>query len=153
MKPASGIWGDRRGAMAAEAALILPVLLLFGFGAADYSNLLIQKHRMSSGLVAAGNYLARSSAPESLEAPARNLAVTGSPTGTDPRIRGWQVSDVAISYRSQQNNNGDYRGGDNIRTVILSSETNYTGFGIVTMISPGGITIRSRYEERVLGST
>ncbi len=147
------IWRNTRGAMAAEAALILPVLLLLGFGTADYGNLLLQKHRMSSGLVSAGNFLARSSTPEALETPARYLAVTGSTTGTDPRINGWSIADVAISYRNQQNNNGDYRGGASIRTVILSSEANYTGFGIVTMMSPGGITIRSRYEERILGST
>jgi len=153
MKRAGSIWGNTRGAMAVEAAVILPVLLLFGFGAADYGNLLLQKHRMSTGLVTAGNFLARSSSPESLETPARNLAVTGSTTGTDPRVNGWQITDVAISYRSQQNTNGDYRGDDDIRTVILSSETVYTGFGIVTMISPGGVTIRSRYEERILGST
>ncbi len=139
--------------MAVEAAIILPVLLLLGFGAADYGNLLLQKHRMNSGLVAAGNFLARSSTPEALEAPARNLAVTGSTTGRDTRVKGWQISDVAIRYRSQPNNNGAYRGAGNIRTVIISSQANYTGFGIVTLISPGGITIRSRYEERILGST
>lgn len=143
-------WGNKQGAAAAEAALILPVFLLLGLGAADFGNLLLQKQRVNTGLITAANYLARAESPDSVEALAKNIAVTGSPTGGSARVNGWSVSQVQVNYASISNN-GNYRGLQNVRTATFTTELDYEGFGLVTMITRRTVKIRAQHSERLTG--
>lgn len=148
---------DCQGAIAVEAAFLLPLLLLAGFGAIDASYLLLQNHKMEAGLANAGSYLARTTNPEGFEARAKRLAATGSlDSGAAPRIKNWTESDVAIQYRSVVNSvnaNGetDYRGGDTIRVAQISSSLTYQGFGILKAVTGGAVTITARHEQRLIG--
>lgn len=141
---------NKDGAAAAEAALVLPVFLLLGLGAADFGNLLLQKHRVSIGLSSGANYLARAEAPAAVETLAKNIAVTGSPTGGTSRVNGWDTSHVTITYATTTNG-GQYRGNTNVRTATFSSELDYEGFGLVSMITRRTVKIRAQHSERLTG--
>lgn len=146
---------NERGTVALEAVFALPFLILLGLGAVDYSNMLISHHKMQSGLTSAGNFLAKSRAPQNYESQARNLAVTGNLSGGAPLIPGWDNNDVTISYRTVSNANGEYRGEQIVQIVSVSSDVAYQGFGFVNAITPGGAAIMTdSYEARVtLGGT
>ena len=141
---------NKDGAAAAEAALILPVFLLTGLGAADFGNLLLQKHRVNIGLISGANYLARAEVPSAVESLAKNIAVTGSPTGETSRVKGWTAGDVTITYTTISNN-GRYRGQNNIQTATFSTEMDYDGFGLVSMITRRTVKIRVQHTERLTG--
>ena len=144
------------GAAVVEAVFVFPLLILLGFGAVDSSLLMLQNHKMETGLTAAGNYLSRSENPQSLETKARRLATTGQLTsGGSAKITGWGTNDVVISYQSTANpDNGgsrDYRGGDTIKVARLTSQLSYDGIGFLKAVTGGSITIKASYEERLVG--
>lgn len=140
------------GAMAVEAVFVLPFLLILSFGAIDGSMMLLNNHKMESGLSAAGNYLASSQAPQAFETQAKWLATTGSikPNG-EPRIAGWSDSDVTINYRNIANQGREYRGGDTVQIVELSAVHDFTGIGVIRMFTGGTLTLRATHQERVVG--
>lgn len=146
-------WKHEDGAAAVEAALVLPFLILLGYGAVDFSNLLISHHKMQTQLTAATDYLSRAPSPQSFETQARNLAVTGQLSGGQPLLAGWSVQDIQINYRNTDNSGGLYRGDAVITSVKLSTSLNYQGFGLVNAIVPGGAAVLTdSYETRVLRS-
>ena len=119
-----------RGAAAVEAAIIVPVLLSIGLGAAETGNLVNETHKMKTGLASGARMLARAPAPApaSVETEALNLAVTGSIDGSLPaRLPGWRTSQVTVSYRFVDNSGALYTGGDQIRVVRLDSSRPYSG--------------------------
>lgn len=138
---------DERGVAVIEAALMLPLLLGFAFAAVDTSNFLAQTHRVEQGLSAAGSYLSKAPAPETLTARAANIAATGSPSGSGgARVPGWNAGDVSITFRTAS---GDFRTGDTGRVVVLSTLHTYEGFGFLSALSGGRVRIRASHEERV----
>jgi len=140
------------GSMSIEAALVIPILMLSGLGAVDASNYLLQNHKMESGLVSAGRYLAKSDNPQSIGIRAKRLAVSGrTDSGVNPVLENWTTNDVTITYLSTNNSQGLYRGGDQILTVKISSELPYQGFGLLNAVT-GGSTLRASYEERIVRS-
>jgi len=138
-----------RGSAAVEAAVVVPVLLTIGLGAAETGNLVSENHRMKVGLAAGARMLARAQAPETLEAQARNLAVTGARTGGGPRIANWRTSDVQISYRWIDNATGAYTGGSRIRVIRLESTKPYHGLGFLGLVRP--LQVNAMHEERWTG--
>lgn len=143
------------GAVAIEAVFALPLLILIGFGAIDGSLLMMQNHKAENGLVSAGNYLARTPTPTSFEARARRLATTGQmSTGGDRKIGNWSETDVTIRYKSIANSDGgsgrNYRGGDTIKVVQLSTSIPFQGLGFFKSVSGGSITVNASYEERLI---
>lgn len=142
---------DRRGVAAIEAALLLPLLTLAGFGVIDASLLLLQNHKMENGLAAAGNYLSKAPNPNSVEVQAKRLATTGHvKAGGKALIAGWSDAAVTITYRSVSNNAGNYRGGNNVRVVRLTSQTPYQGLGLIKAISGGSLFLKASYENRLV---
>lgn len=139
---------DRRGSVSAEAALIVPALILLGLGAADYSNMLISHHKMQTSVTNAGIYLAKSGAPANAESKAKNLAVTGQLTGGMAKLPGWENGDITITYSTTANANSNYRGAD-VRIVKLSTELDYQGFGFVNALVPGRVKMRDTFEARI----
>lgn len=147
---------DETGVAAVEGALLFPLFVLLGFGVVDSSILMMQNHRMAAGLSAAGEYLSKSSNPESVEDRARQLAISGS---FDPKaktfIDGMSLTDVLINYRETPNPETDgmrdYRGGDIIRVVEVSAKTPFKGILFLSLLSGGSIEVNARYEARLIG--
>jgi len=151
-----GTYGDsEEGAVAIEAVFAIPLLILIGFGAIDGSLLLMQNHKAENGLVSAGNYLAKTPAPATFEMRAKRLATTGQmTTGGDRKITNWSDSDITINYKSISNtetgSGRNYRGGDTVRVVQLSTSIPFQGLGFFKSVSGGAITIQASYEERLI---
>lgn len=141
---------DISGSVSVEAAFILPVLILLGLGAADYSNMLISHHKMQTNVTNAGLYLARTGETGGAADKAKNLAVTGALTGGTAKLPGWSKTDIIISYTTTANPNGNYRGGD-VKIVTLTTALEYRGFGLVNAIVPGRVTMRDSFEARTDG--
>jgi len=156
INPFKNIVRNQRGSVSAEAALSLPFLIVIGLGAADGSMLMLQNHKMESGLMAAGNYLSKAESPQNNESTAKTLATTGKlSSGGTPFISNWSASDIAISYLDTANIDGQdgvlYRGGDTIRVIKLSSSFTYEGLGFIKTVSNGAVRVKAEYQERASG--
>lgn len=139
------------GGAAIETVLVLPLMLLIGLGAVDGSLLMLQNHKVETGLSSAGNYLAKAPNPKALESKAKNLAVTGHlGSGGKPKVNQWAVSDISINYKATNNNGGEYRGGDIVNVVQLSTSIPFQGLGFLKSVSGGTITVTASYEERLV---
>ena len=143
------------GAVVIEAVFALPLLIFIGFGAIDGSLLMIQNHKAENGLVSAGNYLARTSTPTHFETRAKRLATTGQMTaGGLRKIDNWSENDITINYKSIGNSDTgsgrDYRGGDIVKVVQLSTSIPFQGLGFFKSVSGGSINIKAHYEERLI---
>lgn len=143
------------GAVAIEAVFALPMLFVIGFGAIDGSLLMMHNHKAENGLVSAGNYLAQTPTPAAFEARAKRLATTGQITsGGERKIGNWSENDVTISYKSITNTDAgsgrNYRGGDTINVVRLSTSIPFQGIGIIRSVTGGTTTITASYEERLI---
>lgn len=141
---------DRSGSAVLEAALVAPMLISLGFGCADAGNLLIERHRIKTGLSAGARLLARAPDPPAMEAAARNLAVTGSIAGGSPKVRGWTADEVQVSYRLVANS-GAYAGGSQVRVIRLQTQHDYSGFGLLSLVGLDDLTVAAAHEERWTG--
>ena len=140
----------RRGSATVEAAIVVPVLLSLGLGAAEAGNLVNEVHEMKTGLAAGARLMARAPAPESVETQAVNLAVTGTANGSGhPRVAGWKAEHVDVSYRWVDNSTGQYTGGAQVQIVRLDTSRAYKGLRLLTLA--GGITLNASHEERWTG--
>lgn len=148
---------DSSGIAAIEAALMFPFLMLTCFGTMDASYLMLQNHKMESGLSAAGNYLSKTRTPGQYESQAKRLATTGQiTTGGEKYIQEWSADDITLSYRKIPNtptqDGTSYRGGATIDIIELSSAYTYQGIGFLRSISRGSITVAASHEERLIGN-
>lgn len=146
----------QKGAVAVEAAFILPFLILGGIGVMDASYLLLQNHKMETGLANAGSYLARASNPQTVELQAKRIATFGTTQAAGHAvIHDWMPADVTIGYKVISNGSVSvgtlYRGGNNISVVQISSEKTYAGFGILKAAFGGSLTIKAAHEQRLTG--
>ena len=145
---------DTRGVAAVEAAIIMPFLAFIGLATMDGSYMLLQNHKMEQALVSAANFMALSSDPRRVEGQAKQIAVTGTlQAGAPPLIKNWSTDDVAISYTMVANGNNNYRGGDFIRIVNISTRNPYDGFGIIKAISGNTVVLNAQYQQRMTGTT
>lgn len=148
---------DNSGVAAIEAALMFPFLALTCFGTMDASFLMLQNHKMETGLTAAGNYLSKTRTPLQYETQAKRLATTGQiKAGGTKYIPNWSESDIVLTYKKVPNtptqDGMSYRGGATIDIIKLSSQYTYQGIGFLSSISGGTITVSANYEERLIGS-
>jgi len=141
---------SERGSATVEAAIVVPVLLSLGLGAAETGNLVNEVHEMKSGLAAGARMLARAPAPEAVETQAVNMAVTGTADGSGhARVGGWTAAQVDVSYRWVDNSAGLYTGGAQVRIVRLDTTRPYRGLRLLTLA--GGINLTASHEERWTG--
>jgi Flp pilus assembly protein TadG len=152
------LWRDSEGSALMEGALLLPVLLTFVLGVFEFSWLFDQQHLISTGIHDAARYLARSTNPNdaTIQRDAKILATTGSIDGKLPRVRGWTMRDIKITFASTENPvdaNGvtRFRGGPVIQSVTVS--TTFTvpslGFFAALGLKPPGFSVS--HQERVIG--
>ncbi len=143
-------FADKCGSISVETALVVPILMASGLGAVDVSNYLLQNHKMESGLVSAGRYLAFAQDPQSMSTRAKRLAISGRvDAGAAPVLENWTANDVTITYSSTDNDDDLYRGGSEIITVKITSELPYKGLGLLNAVT-GGSTLSASYEERIV---
>ena len=141
---------DTAGVAAVEAAIIMPFLGVVGLGIMDCSYMFLQNHKMEQSLVAAANYMSLSADPESVEDEAKRIAVTGTiQTGGEPVIKNWSTSDITIGYKLIDNQDGDYRGGDFVRVVDITTSNSYDGFGLIKAVTGGSVTLSAQYQQRM----
>ena len=148
----------REGGLIIEAALVLPFVILIGLGAADASNMLVQNHKLESRLAVAGNFLAKTGTPATYESQAKNLACAGQLTTPSKCVlANWSPSDIVVTYTDVANaeleSGFEYRGGDPVKIVSVTSSISYTGLGILSSISGGAMTLQGSYEERIIASS
>jgi len=152
------LWRDSEGSALMEGALLLPVLLTFVLGVLEFSWLFDQQHLISTGIHDAARYLARSANPNdiTIQNDAKILATTGSIDGKVPRVRGWTMRDIKITFTSTQNPVGAngvtrFRGGPVVQSVTVA--TTFTvpslGFFATLGLKPPGLSVS--HQERVIG--
>lgn len=143
----------RSGAAAVEAALVMPLLITLGLGAADAGYLFSETHRMKAGLATGARYLAKAPNPQAVEGAAANLAVTGRRSGQgESRVTGWTPAQVQVTYRMVSNTGGAFTGPDQLRIIRLESTRPYTGFGLLALVGLSSIEVNAAHEERWTGS-
>lgn len=142
---------DVRGVAAVEGALLLPLFLGFVLGAVDTSNLLMERHRVAQGLELGANYLSKTRTPDSLTARARNIAVTGVPSGGASTVRGWSADDVTVTIRDVPlpGADPDTPGPAIARVAVFETAHTYQGFGFISALSRNTVVVRARHEERI----
>ena len=148
---------DRRGASLVEFSLVAPVLITMGMGMLEFGLALYGHHVIATGVHDAARFLARFDDPTTKEAPARTLAVTGSISGTAPRLSWVGTSNIGVTYRDVANAPDSitglrpYRGPDPLKLVKVTASATYTGFGILPALGLGSsLAISVAHEERVI---
>jgi len=149
---------DERGVAATEAAIAFPFLIAVGAGLFEFGSIFYNFELMQTGVRDAGRYLSRVPDLAAAEESAKRLAVTGSiGTGAAARVSWWKNDQIAISYRATANPRDattglrNYRAGDTVTTIRVSTSVPYQGMGLLSVIGLGTIQITAAHEERYVG--
>ena len=141
---------DAAGVAAVESAILMPFLGTVGLGVMDCSFMLLQNHKMEQALVAAANYMSQSTDPRRVEENAKRIAVWGTADpAAKPLIKDWSPDDIIISYTLVPNDAEQYRGGDHIRVVNITTSHPYQGLGIVKAITGNRVLLNAQYQQRM----
>ena len=152
-------FADESGVAVIEAAIAFPFLVilmagLFEFGLVFYNFELVQ-----TGVRDAGRYLSRVDDLAAAQESAKRLAVTGSvATGQPARVKWWNAAQVEIATRTVANPRDaatglrNYRAGDTLTIVRVSTTIPYAGIGLFHALGLGPIQITAAHEERYVGN-
>lgn len=150
-----------------EMTLVAPFLFILGLGIFEFGNVLYQHHLISTGIRDAARYLARYPGPDPTdfcagdpsagEAVAKQIAVTGSPTGTDKRVSWWDTAEVSVTYTDIANpivggtGSRTYRDCPTVKIIQVSTNVTYPGLGFLNVIGLGAsINFSMNHEERYM---
>ena len=164
MRTVGSWWRDNEGSALVEGAVLLPVMFALIFGIFEFSWFFYQQHMISIGLRDAARYLTRSSSacePASTtwnmeETIAKNLATTGFSDGSRSRVSGWRAGMITIRCTAIDNsvaNDGlrNYRGGDIIYIVTVSTRFSEPSLGFFRLIGLQSPVISLSHSQRVIG--
>jgi Flp pilus assembly protein TadG len=164
MKIVKSLWRDDEGSALVEGAVLLPILFALILGVYEFSWFFYQQHMISTGLRDAARYLTRSSNPcepasatwNIEETIAKNLATTGFPNGSISRVSGWRAGMVSIRCTAIDNSvaNGElrnYRGGDIIYIVTVSTSFSEPSLGFFRLLGLRSPVISLSHSQRVIG--
>ena len=153
------IWRNSEGSALVEGSIILPVLFILVFGVFEFSWAICQQHLILTGISDAARYIARSTIPNdpTIKKVAKNLATTGSVDGDTPRVKGWTVDDVDISYTFIDNPAGDngltnFRGAQVIESVNVSTTFTVPSLGFFGILHISPPILNVSHQERIIGS-
>jgi Flp pilus assembly protein TadG len=148
---------DRQGAALVEFTVVLPFLLVLGFGVFEFGNLLYGYHLINTGIEDAARYLSRVDDPNAKAAQAKELAVYGQIGGSSKRVAWWNVGDITVAVTPIANpvdpgtGTRTYRGPDPIQVVRVSTTATYPGLGFLSFLGFGsGISFSAFHELRVI---
>jgi hypothetical protein len=153
------IWRNSEGSALVEGSIILPVLFILVFGVFEFSWAICQQHLILTGISDAARYIARSTIPNdpTIKKVAKNLATTGSVDGDTPRVKGWTVDDIDISYTFINNPTGEngltnFRGGQVIESVTVSTTFTVPSLGFFGILHISPPILNVSHQERIIGS-
>lgn len=151
-------WLNNKGTSMVEMTIVTPFLLFLGLGAAEFSHSLYHHHLIVNGLRDAARYLARVDNPTTDSVKAKNIAATGEVVGGVNRVSWWGPGDVSVSVSNVANpidpitGIRDYRGGDTISIVRVSTNVNHPGLGFLSVVGISSpLNTNVYHEERNIG--
>ena len=154
------LWAERSGASLVEFTIVMPFLVLLGFGTFEFGSALYGHHMVTTGLRDAARYLARVDDPTSSteQDKAKQLAAYGQIGGSTKRVSWWDVGAISVTTSAIANpinaSTGyrTYRGPDPIRVVRVATTATYPGLGLLAAIGLGPtLPINVYHEERSIG--
>jgi hypothetical protein len=165
--------GDRRGAAAAEMALMLPLLVTLLFVTIEGGYFLWSEHKVVKGVRDGARYAGRlpfssyTGCPASPTAPAavaepaladiQELTRTGKLSGGTPMIPGWENSHVTVTCDHVSGSGGLYQTNAGLAPrVTVAAAVPYpsspiTGIAQVFGFDAGSITLRASAQTAVMG--
>ncbi len=152
-------WRDARGTTFLELTIVMPVLIVLSLGVGEFGRALQHHHVINKSVRDAARYLSRVAAVcpggtvgSADLATARNLALTGYPTGGAPILSYWtDPTTVAVAIQCFDNSAGTYRGGAAIPIVQVTATVPYADLGFLGVLGLTTMTLRARYDQVVIG--
>ena len=155
-------WLCRKGAAAAELALLLPLLAVMLFGAIEVAYYFYSQHQVVKGVRDGARYASRqsfaaincdSAMPAGIQTAIQEVTRTGRPSGGTTRVPGWINADVvvAVSCPGTAVTTGIYENQTNAPVVTVTANVDYQslfdGVGILT----DSYTLNASQESPVMG--
>ena len=157
------LWICRRGAAAAELALLLPLLAGMLFGAIEVAYYFYSQHQVVKGVRDGARYGGRqsfadincddASVPDDIEDAIQQVTMTGRASGGTVRVPGWEASDVtvAVDCPATPVTGGIYSDESNAPTVVVSTTVEHTPlFGSFPGL-PESYTLQASQQSAVMG--
>jgi Flp pilus assembly protein TadG len=144
-----------RGSALLEGAIVLPVFLCLVCGVYEFGFYLYQQQLVTAGIRDAARFLALTDNPNNAtyQLGARNLAVTGSPVGGTPRVRGWSSNDVTVNVSAVDSPTRNSSGGAIIQVITVSTDFVDPSLGFLGLIGLTAPAIRVSHQERYVGGS
>jgi Flp pilus assembly protein TadG len=146
---------DERGAVLAEALLIVPFVTLFSVGILEFGNMFWEKEQVETGLRDAARYLGRCQPSNALsgyvsqcsQVVAQRIAYYGTsdPAATALRVPGWGPSGSAIVFATVT------RGAAGDKVIVASTSLAYSNSPLFGWLGLANITLQAYHEERYIG--
>jgi len=153
---------DERGVALIEMTVVLPVIMLIGFGVIEFAHYLFNYQLVQSGVRDAARYgaslpAAANSAEQTVQDGwIRSIAVTGQVSGGTSRLPAWSTAHVSLRRSTVANpvlSGGlrTYRAEGDVRVLTVSASVPYTSIGFLGFLGIDALTIDATQQERVSG--
>jgi Flp pilus assembly protein TadG len=149
---------DKRGTALTEAALVLPLLVVFWMAILAFGITFQQTQVVETAARDAARFLSRVDDPAASVGAAQNLAVFANTAGTGAaRARGITTGDVVITFQDTANpvnpvtGERQFAGPDPIQVVRVEITFDAAGAAFFNTFGFTGLRYRAAHEERVLG--
>jgi Flp pilus assembly protein TadG len=156
----SGLRLDNRGSVLVEASIFLPMLVFLAIGTFEFGRLYQHHHVLVKAVRDAGRFLARvpalcpggSIAVANDETTAKNLALTGEPSGGTPRLNYWtSPSTVNVTVDCFDNTANTFAAGQYIPLVTVTATVPYSDVGFLSILGLDPITFQVAHQEVNVG--
>jgi len=148
---------DERGAVLAEALIIVPFVTVFSVGILEFGNMFWEKEQVETGLRDAARYLGRCQPSNALsgyvsqcsETVARRIAYYGTsdPAATELRVAGWSPTGSAIVFATVTRGIAP----DDHQVIVASTSLAYNSSPLFGWLGLANITIEAYHDERYIG--
>ena len=137
----------------------MPVLILLSLGVGEFGRALQHHHVLNKSVRDSARYLSRVAAVcpggtigAADLAVARNLALTGYPSGGSLLISYWtDPATIGVTIQCIDNSSGAFRGGAAIPIVRVTATVPYADLGFIGVLGLPAFTLTARHEQVVIG--
>jgi len=158
---AKALLGDEKGVIAAEFAIIAPVLVAMGFGAAEFGRAMQHHHVVEKSARDAARYLARVPADCATGISAANiltakrLAMTGYAAGTTPILSYWgdpaTDTTMTVTVGCYDNSAGTLYGRASIPLITVVIVLPYQAIGFLDLVGVPAFSLSASHSEVHIG--